>query len=224
MAHESVLHHRLLWSLTEVQRWACASVQTNKSLFPLKCLTCSATIQPVPTFITLPLRLTLTHTQTVERQKQNDRKAMNLRAKLTVKVGQRAGNELGKTWREKEREQSIHEGRLGACEPWQHGLKPSKRNTPLQWQIRLIRDDPWKTIGVLTAGERPWPRSPGCITAGKCSCQGQAGHQLSTMPPCWRHTDWTPSTLFFYPSGHRTLHSITETFPGQSVAQLHFGV
>lgn len=77
---------------------------------------------------------------------------------------------------------------LGACEPWQHGLKPPKRNLPLQWQIRQIRDDPWKPIGVLTAGERPWPRPAGCITVGKRSCQGQAGPRLSTMPPHWRHT------------------------------------
>lgn len=32
------------------------------------------------------------------------------------------------------------------------------------------------------------------------------------------------STPYLTPSSHRTLHSSTETFPGQSIAQLHFGV
>lgn len=105
---------------------------------------------------------------------------------------------------DRKRERSIHKGWLGACEPWQHGLKPPKRNTPLQWQIQLIRDDPRKPISVLTAWERPWPWPTGCITAGKRSCQGQAGHRLSTMPLAWRHTDRTP---FFHPSRHRPVHS-----------------
>lgn len=74
---------------------------------------------------------------------------------------------------------------------------PSKTSPPLQWQIRQIRDDPWKPIGVLTAGERPWPRSAGCITVGKRSCQGQTGSQLCAMPPHWRHTAraWAPPLL-----------------------------
>lgn len=98
---------------------------------------------------------------------------------------------------------SIKEARsLWTMAAW---FNPPSRSTPndsppLQWQIRQIRDDPWKPIGVLTAGERPWPRSAGCITVGKRSCQGQTGSQLCAMPPPWRHTAraWAhPPPLYF---------------------------
>lgn len=111
--------------------------------------------------------------------------------------------------------------RLGACEPWQHGLKPPKRNLPLQWQIRQIRDDPWKPIGVLTAGERPWLRPAGCITVGKRSCQGQAGPRLLTMPPHWRHTVRAGYPFFLH--SPLSLHALLRNIPRPFFAQLHFG-
>lgn len=113
MAHESVLHHRLLWSLTEVQRWAWASVQTNKSLFPPRRLFCFATLQPLPyptaphtIFNILPLRLNLTSRQMAERQKWNDREGMNLWAKLSVKPDR----EMDTNWkrqRDRKRESKV---------------------------------------------------------------------------------------------------------------------
>lgn len=179
-----------------------------------------------PSSSTLPLRLALTRKQTAERQKRNDREGMQLRARWSDKGRKRAGHGLEKTARQKEGESKV--SIRGAWSLWTMAarFKAPKRSPPRQWQIRQIRDDPWKPIGVLTAGERPWPRPAGCITVGKRSCQGQTGPQLSAMPPHWRHTARAgacppPAWL---PSSHRTLHSSTETFPGPSIAQLHFGV
>lgn len=119
-------------------------------------------------------------------------------------------NKESVAWIEKDREtegEKHPKGGLGFHEPWQHGLKPPKRSPPRQWQIRQIRDDPWKPIGVLTAGESPWLRPAGCITVGKRSCQGQTGpsafSHATTLTSHWQSTAFS----------HRTLHSSAETFP-----------
>lgn len=107
MAHESVLHHRLLWSLTEVQRWACASVQTNKSLFPPRTpLTPKHCDHPPPlNSNALPLRLALTRKQTAERQKWNDKEGTHLWDGVIKK--KEIWTWIGKTARKKETESKL---------------------------------------------------------------------------------------------------------------------
>ena len=231
MAHESVLHHRLLWSLTEVQMGLCICPNKQKPLpsYDPPLLQNTTTIQLPPDSKALPLRLALTRKQTAERQKWADREGMHLRARCSDKEKKSAdvywkGQQKRKKERKRERKVSIR----GAWSLWTMAARFKAPQKEPSSAMTDSADKRWSMKADRCADSRREALAP----AGRVHYCGQTQLSGPNGPSAFcRATTLTShgqsqglSTPCFTPFSHRTLHSSAETFPGQSIAQLHLGV
>lgn len=190
MAHESVLHHRLLWSLTEVQRWPCASVQTNKSLFPPR-------NPPLPFSVHSlrnPASQVRVHMQTssggTKMRWQRRRATQSTIEWWRKKEGwARSRKDKGReAIRKKERGQRIH--KRGVWSLWTMAAwfkapqkEPSSAMTDSadkRWSMKADRCADSRREALAPAGRVHY--------CGQTQLSGPNGPSASAMPPHWRHT------------------------------------
>lgn len=138
MAHESVPHQHSLWSLTESLRWVYTSVQKD-NINTLTKKTYALTV-----CLALWISWNFLRIFSLFR-------LPSLFCCLNEHIF--SANNVDREWDvEKERE-TLYLGRV-----WTVVVCFG------QLQVQQIRDDPWKLIGSLTAGQGPWPPPRGGIT------------------------------------------------------------
>lgn len=204
------------------------SKQTKASSLPAPSLTPKHCNHPPPTpsSNTLPLRLALTRKQTAERQKWNNREGMHLRVRWSDKERKRVGCGLEKTARQKERESKV--SIRGAWSLWTMAARLKAPQKEPSSAMTDSADKRWSMKADRCADSRREALAP----AGRVHYCGQTQLSGPNGPSAFCHATTLTShsqsqglsTPCFTPFSHRTLHSSTETFPGQSIAQLHFGV